>query len=77
MMKNSNKPRYNNNSAKQSAEPDTLPVYVKLPDGSLKEIARIPNEGIHNDEIFKAIKDAIAKVIDWWWGWKRNIVAPD
>ena len=32
MMKNSNKPRYNN-SAKQSAEPDTLPVYVQSPDG--------------------------------------------
>ena len=75
MMKNSNKPRYNN--AKQSAEPDTLPVYVQSPDGSLKEIARIPNEGIHNDEIFKAIKDAIAKVIDWWWVWKRNILNPD
>lgn len=75
MMKNSNKPRYNN--AKQSAEPDTLPVYVQSPDGSFKEIARIPNEGIHNDEIFKAIKDAIAKVIDGWWVWKRNIVDPE
>lgn len=75
-MKNSDKPRYNN-SAKQSAEPDTLPVYVQLPDGSLKEISRIPNEGIHNDDIFKAIKDAIVKVIDGWWVWKRNIVDPE
>ena len=75
-MKNSNKPCYNN-GAKQSDEPDTLPVYVQLPDGSLKEISRIPNEGIHNDEILKAIKDSITKVIDWWWVWKRNILNPD
>lgn len=78
MDQNNNKPRYNNsakseskngsvNNNTESSKPEYLPMGVMMPDGSFKEIVKIPNNGALNDILHQRIFENVLPLLrDWY-----------